>query len=103
MTFLELFPICTFKDQKLANKIYQFGRKSKKKLNSTEFMEFIFSKSGLSRLNRGIVLYFREQPEPVIQRPWSIKREQCLYHRRQANITGDLGFTEASYLRLGCL
>ena len=30
---------------KFGGKIYKFGGKSKKKLNSTEFMEFVFSKS----------------------------------------------------------
>ena len=41
---------------KFGKKNYKFGRKSKKKLNSTEFMEFVFSKSALTsqdyKLNR---------------------------------------------------
>ena len=47
MTFIKLFFICTFKDPKLAKKINQFDGKSKKKLNSADFVEFVFSKSGI--------------------------------------------------------
>ena len=46
MTFLKLFLICTSKEPKLAEKKDKFGGKSFKKLNSAEFMEFVFSKSG---------------------------------------------------------
>ena len=46
MTFKKLFLICTFKDPKFGGKMYKFGVKSKRKLNSKEFMEFVFSKSG---------------------------------------------------------
>ena len=35
-----------FQGSKIGGKMDQFGGKSKKKLNSTEFMEFVFSKSG---------------------------------------------------------
>ena len=37
MTFLKLFLVCTFKESNLAEK--------RTKLNSAEFMEFVFSKS----------------------------------------------------------
>ena len=42
--FLKLFLICTFKDPNLAENL-NLGGKSFKNLNSTEFMEFVFSKS----------------------------------------------------------
>ena len=45
MTFLELFLVCTFKDPKLAEKSTNLAENQKKKLNSAEFMEFVFSKS----------------------------------------------------------
>ena len=48
---LKLFLICTFKDKKFGGKNNQFGRKSKKQLNSTEFMEFVFSKSAVTSLD----------------------------------------------------
>ena len=45
MTFLKLFLICTFKDPNLADKFIDLAENLKKKLNSTQFMEFVFSKS----------------------------------------------------------
>ena len=46
MRFFKLFLICPFKERNLAKKKDKFGGKSVKKLNSAEFMEFVFSKSG---------------------------------------------------------
>ena len=43
---LKVFLICMFKNPNLAEKINKFGRKSFLKLNSTKFMELVFSKSG---------------------------------------------------------
>ena len=46
MTFLKLLLICIIlKNPNFAEKSYKFGGKSFKKLNSTEFMEFVLSKS----------------------------------------------------------
>ena len=46
ITFLKLFLICTFKDPNLAEKFKKkMAENLFKKLNSTEFMEFVFSKS----------------------------------------------------------
>ena len=45
MTFLKLFLICTFIDPNLAEKITNLAENLKKKLNSMEFMEFVFSRS----------------------------------------------------------
>ena len=47
MTVLELFLICTFKDPKLAEKWTNLAENPIKKLNSAEFMEFVFTKSAL--------------------------------------------------------
>ena len=47
MTILKSFLICTFKDTNLAKKLSNLAENQKKKLNSTEFMEFVFFKSGL--------------------------------------------------------
>ena len=44
MKLLKLFFICTFKDPNLTDKFKNLAE-NKKKLNSTEFMEFVFSKS----------------------------------------------------------
>ena len=40
--FLKLFLICTFKDPNLAEKLTNLAENLFKKLNSTEFMEFVF-------------------------------------------------------------
>ena len=47
ITLLKLFLICTFKKPNLADIFFKFAIKSYKMLNSAEFMEFVFSKSGL--------------------------------------------------------
>ena len=44
--FLKLFLICMFKDSRLAEKWINFAENTKKKYFA-EFMEFVFSKSGL--------------------------------------------------------
>ena len=43
--FLKLFLICTFKDPNLAGNLTNLSENLFKKLNSAEFMEFVFSKS----------------------------------------------------------
>ena len=45
MTFLELFLICTLEEPKLAEKLTYLVENPKKKINSAEFMEFVFSKA----------------------------------------------------------
>ena len=45
MTFMKSFLICTFKDPKFAEKWSNLAENQKKKFNSVEFMEFVFSKS----------------------------------------------------------
>ena len=46
ITFLKLFQICMFKNPNLADIFTNFAEKREKKLNSAEFMEFVFFKSG---------------------------------------------------------
>ena len=46
ITFLKLFLICMFKDQYFAEKFTNLAKNLKIKLNSTELMEFVLSKSG---------------------------------------------------------
>ena len=45
MTILELFLVCSFKDPKLAEKWTNLEENPDKKINSTEFIKFVFSKS----------------------------------------------------------
>ena len=47
MTFLKLFLICSFKESNLAGKRTNLAQIPVKKLNSMEFMEFVFSKSDI--------------------------------------------------------
>ena len=47
LTFLKLFLICSFKESNLAGKRTNLAEISVKKLNSMEFMEFVFSKSDI--------------------------------------------------------
>ena len=44
MTILKIFLNCTFKDPNLAEKLTNLEETLKTKLNSPEFMEFVFSK-----------------------------------------------------------
>ena len=46
---LKLFLVCTFKDANFVEKLTNLAEKKnkKKKMNSVEFMEFVFSKSDL--------------------------------------------------------
>ena len=53
MTFWKLVLTCMSKKPNLAE-IYKFGGKSFKKLNSLEFIEFVFSKSGWEVDGQGI-------------------------------------------------
>ena len=52
MTFLKLFLICTCKDPNLAEKLTHFAENLIKKLNFTEFMEFVFSRPALELAGR---------------------------------------------------
>ena len=46
-TYLKYFLICMFKNPNLADILINLAdKKREKKLNSAEFMEFVFSKSG---------------------------------------------------------
>ena len=53
-TFLKLFLICTFKDPNLAEKLTNSTENLFKKLNFTEFMEFVFSRSDFEEQLSGV-------------------------------------------------
>ena len=46
MTFFLIISNLHVQESKFGKNIYKFGGKSKKNLNSAEFMEFVFSMSG---------------------------------------------------------
>ena len=69
ITFLKLFLIRLFKDPKLAEKWTNLAEKKKKILNSAEFMELVFSKSGstfISCLNLMLWQYGAVQHSPIL-------------------------------------
>ena len=50
MVFSKIFTICTCKDPNLAEKFTNFMENEGEKLNSIEFVEFVYSKSSASPL-----------------------------------------------------